>query len=67
MPTRQHQLNRILADIDRQISEAEARMLTSLSDFDLRQLIEKIADLHVLKREVESTLNAGENNSPSAH
>ena len=41
MPTRSNQLNRILAELNRQIAEAEADMLRTLSDQELRALIEK--------------------------
>ena len=66
MPTRHHQLDRILATIDRQIAEAEAAMLTPLTDADLRTLIERQVDLRMLRRDVQVQL-ASENNPPSAH
>ncbi len=67
MPTRRHQLDRILADIDRQISELEALLITSLHDIDVRELIEKIADLRVLRHEVECKRSADGPNPPTAH
>ena len=66
MPTRHHQLDRILAAIDRQIAEAEAAMLKPLTDVDLRTLIERQVDLRLLRREVQAELRS-ENNPPSAH
>jgi hypothetical protein len=66
MPTRHHQLDRILAVIDRQIAEAEAAMLKPLTDADLRTLIERQVDLRLIKREVQAELDSG-NNPPSAH
>jgi DNA-binding NarL/FixJ family response regulator len=60
MPTRQNQLNRILADIDRQIAEAEAEMLHTLSDDDLRRLIEKQADLQIIRQQVEAKIKHSE-------
>jgi hypothetical protein len=66
MPTRHHQLDRILAIIDRQIAEAEAAMLKPLTDADLRILIERQVDLRLLKREVQAELDS-DNNPPSVH
>ena len=63
MPTRQDQLKRILADIDRQIAEAEAAMLNSQSDDGLRLLIDTQADLHMSRREVVDLLKAAQNTS----
>ena len=60
MPTRQNQLNRILADIDRQIAEAEVEMLRILDDGELRQLIETAADLQLIKQQVEAKLKHSE-------
>jgi DNA-binding NarL/FixJ family response regulator len=60
MPTRQNQLNRILADVDRQIAEVEAEMLRLLDDGELRQLIEKAANLQLLKQQVEAKLRHSE-------
>ena len=65
MPTRHHQLDRILANIDRQIAEAEAAMLTPLTDAELRTLIERQVDLRLLRRDVQVEL-ASDNNPPSA-
>ena len=66
MPTRHHQLDRILADIDRQIAEAEAEMLRSLTDDNLRHQIEKQVELRLLRREVEEKLK-DPNNPPTGH
>ena len=66
MPTRHHQLDRILAAIDRQIAEAEAAMLKPLTDADLRTLTERQVDLRLLRREVQAELRS-KNNPPSAH
>lgn len=63
MPTRRDQLNRMLADLDRQIAEAEVEMLSSLADENLRQLLEKQVDLRLLRDEVEKKLK-DENNPP---
>jgi hypothetical protein len=65
MPTRHHQLDRILATIDRQIAEAETAMLKPLTDAHLRTLIERQVDLRLLKRDVLAELSS-ENNPPSA-
>jgi DNA-binding NarL/FixJ family response regulator len=66
MPTRQNQLNRILADIDRQIAEAEAEMLRTISDGELRRLIEKQTDLQLLRQQVEAKLQQSEQVSETA-
>jgi DNA-binding NarL/FixJ family response regulator len=60
MPTRQNQLNRILADIDRQIASAEVELLGTMDDGELRRLIEKSAGLQLLRQRVESQLKDGE-------
>jgi len=66
MPTRQNQLNRILADIDRQIAEAEAEMLRTISDDELRRLIEKQTDLQLVRQQVEIKLHQSEQVSETA-
>jgi hypothetical protein len=65
MPTRHDQLDRILASIDRQIAEAEAEMLTSLTDERLRHLIEKQVELRMLRNEVLEKVK-DPNNPPTA-
>jgi DNA-binding NarL/FixJ family response regulator len=60
MTTRQNQLNRILADIDRQIASAEVELLGTMDDGELRRLIEKSAGLELLRQRVESQLKDGE-------
>lgn len=65
MPTRQNQLNRILADIDRQIAEAEVELLRTLEDDEVRRLIERQVDLQMLRQQVESKLRQSEHVSES--
>ena len=64
MPTRHHQLDRILADIARQIAEAEAAMLKPVSDEKLLELIELQVNLHLVRLEVQAQLGS-ENNPPT--
>ena len=64
MPTRHHQLDRILADIDGQIAKAEAEMLKPLTDERLRSLIEKQVDLRMLRASVLENINS-DNNPPT--
>jgi DNA-binding NarL/FixJ family response regulator len=60
MPARLSQLNRILADIDRQTAEAEVELLRTLSDEELRRIIETLADLQLLKQQVEAKIKQRE-------
>jgi len=53
---RYDQLNRLLADIDREIAEAEAEAINTLRDEDLRKLIERQVDLQMLRSNVEAKL-----------
>ncbi len=66
MPTRHHQLDRILAEIDSHIAKAEAEMLTPLTDEKLRSLIERQVELRMLRASVIENID-NINNPPSAH
>jgi hypothetical protein len=58
--SRKEQLKRILADIDRQIAEAESAMLNPQSDDESRLLIDTQADLHMSRSEVVNLLKDAE-------
>jgi DNA-binding NarL/FixJ family response regulator len=60
MPTPAHQLQRILADIDRQIAEAEVEILKPHSDQELLALIEKQTGLQLLRKQVDARLKQAE-------
>lgn len=60
-------LVRIIARIDEQIAEREARMLTSLSAEELHRVVDQLIDLHQSRWEHEETLKSlsPENKPPS--
>ena len=58
-------LKRLLANIERRISEAEARLLEATSDDQRTKLVNQLADLHISQKDIKAAL-IGDNHDRAA-